>query len=96
MAIDAAFDEMCTETIIVYPQSSMNNYGRRSFSASGTSYQCRLVYNTRLTRDSKGREVVEAGRAIIYGTALTVTDLSVTRPSTSDSQLNAASSGGKT
>lgn len=74
MPVDPEFDELCTETVTVYDEASTDKYGKRTYSGTGTSYQCRLVYGTRMVRDMKGREVVEAGRAIIFGTAPTVTD----------------------
>lgn len=74
MALSSEFEEMCKETVTVYPQSSVDKYGKRTFSATGTEYKARIVWSDRVTRDDKGREVVESGRAIIYGVATGVTD----------------------
>jgi hypothetical protein len=69
MANPKDFLEMMLETVVVYSQSSVNKYGNQSYSASGTSYRCRFVYDSRMVRDSEGREVLESGRAILYGVA---------------------------
>jgi hypothetical protein len=74
MAVDADFEELMRDTVTVYPQASVDKYGKRTFSSTGTQYRARLVWGSRVVRDSKGREVIEAGRAIVYGVADEVTD----------------------
>ena len=74
MGVDPVFADLMQETVTVYPPSAMDKYGKRAHSATGTSYQCRLVWSSRVIRDTKGREVVEAGRAIVFGVADEVTD----------------------
>lgn len=69
MAIARDFSEMMPHTITVFGASTMDKYGKQSFSGSGTSYQCRLMYDSRMVRDTDGREILEAGRAIVYGVA---------------------------
>lgn len=73
MAIAKDFYKMMPDTITVTAASTMDKYGKQSFAATGTSYRCRLVFENRMIRDDDGREVLEAGRAIIYGAAPTVT-----------------------
>lgn len=69
------FYAMMPDTVIVYGAGSVDKYGKQSFGASGTSYRCRLVFDSRMVRDAEGREVLEAGRAIVYGpAAVTVKD----------------------
>jgi len=67
MANAKDFLEMMLETVVVYSQSSVNKYGKQTYSASGTSYRCRFIYDQRMVRDADGREVLESGRAICYG-----------------------------
>jgi hypothetical protein len=62
------FAEMMTDTITVYGQSSIDKYGKQTF-GSGTSYYCRLINEQRILRDNEGREIIESGRAVIYGMA---------------------------
>jgi hypothetical protein len=67
MGISPEFLPLMLETVTLKPNSTLDKYGKQSFAASGASYRARLVYDTRMVRDSEGREVVEAGRAILYG-----------------------------
>jgi hypothetical protein len=69
MAIARDFYVMMPETVTVYATSTMNKYGSQSWSGSGTNYRCRLVWDSRMVRDAEGREILEAGRAIVYGPA---------------------------
>lgn len=69
MGVPVDFAEMMQDTITVYPHSTLDSYGKQSFGA-GVSYQCRLVGEQRIRRDKDGREVIEMGRAIVYGVAV--------------------------
>lgn len=69
MGIEKDFSEMMPHTIVLAAQSSLDSYGRPSW-GSGTSYQCRVVYQQTMTRDADGREVVQRGKALLYGVAL--------------------------
>lgn len=66
MTVPKDFAEMMRQTIILFPQSAVDKYGKQSF-GTGVSYLCRIMNTQRITRDAQGREIVEAGRAIIYG-----------------------------
>lgn len=68
MALDREFLPLMLETVTLTAQSSLDRYGKQSFAASGTSYRARLVWQERILRDKDGREIVESGRAILYGT----------------------------
>ena len=59
---------MMLETITVYGQSTIDKYGKQTF-GSGTGYRCRIMNEQRILRDHEGREIIESGRAIIYGMA---------------------------
>lgn len=80
MAIPRDFSEMMPHTITVYGASTVDKYGKQSFSGSGTAYQCRLIYENRMVRDNDGRETLEAGRAIVYGVATASVKDRVTLP----------------
>lgn len=54
-----------TDTITIYKQSTLDNYGKRATSASGTTYSCRIMSDVKRTRDDKSRTVQEDGRLII-------------------------------
>lgn len=72
MPIDPAFSEMMPHTITVFSASTVDKYGKQAFSGTGVALQCRLVFENRMIRDTDGREISEAGRAIIFGPATTV------------------------
>lgn len=73
MGVPPEFLPMMLETVTLKAQSSLDKYGKQSFAASGTSYRARLMFTERILRDKDGREIVEAGRAILYGAAPTAT-----------------------
>ena len=70
MGIAKDFSPMMPHTITVFGSSTLDKYGRQSFSATGTAYKCRLIWDERMIRTQDGREILEAGRAIIYGVAV--------------------------
>jgi hypothetical protein len=74
MAIDPEFRPLMQEVINVYSSASVNKYGKR-IHASGPSgsFNARLVYDTVQSFDNEGREVVQTGRAILFGPAASVT-----------------------
>ena len=67
MGISAEFLPLMLETVTLTASSTLDNYGKQSFAASGVSYRARLIFDARMVRDAEGREVVQAGKAIIYG-----------------------------
>lgn len=80
MAIARDFYVMMPHTITVYGSSTLDKYGRQSYGATGTGYRCRLVWDSRMVRGQDGREVLEAGRAIVYGFATVDVNDKVTLP----------------
>lgn len=72
MPIEAEFAEMMLDTILVAAKAGYEGgtdlYGRHAYAAD-VPYRCRLVYEQRILRDKDGQEVVEQGRALIYGVA---------------------------
>jgi len=73
VAISSEFLPLMLETVTLKGQSSLDRYGKQTFAASGTSYRARLVWEERILRDQQGREIVETGRAILYGAAASAT-----------------------
>jgi len=61
--------EDMTDTITVYAPTTLDNYGKRSVSATGTSYSARVVSDVSRTLDSGGQQVVEGGTLYIMSDA---------------------------
>lgn len=73
MALDREFLPLMLETVVVKAQASLDKYGKQTFAASGDSYRARIIFEDRLMHDQNGREVVETGRAILFGAAASIT-----------------------
>ena len=73
MSLDREFLPLMLETVVVKAQASLDKYGKQTFAASGDSYRARLIFEDRLMHDQNGREVVETGRAILFGAAASIT-----------------------
>lgn len=71
---------MMPDTVTVYAQSSMDAYGKRSWSASGTTYNARIQADSRLQRDDQGREVTVIGRVYLYGAPALTTNHKMVLP----------------
>lgn len=67
MGISREFLPMMREQIVLNAQASIDKYGKQSFATGGASFQARLIWSERILRDKDGREIVEAGRAILFG-----------------------------
>lgn len=67
MGISREFLPMMREQIVLNAQSSIDKYGKQSFATGGASFQARLIWEERILRDKDGREIVESGRAILFG-----------------------------
>jgi hypothetical protein len=61
---DHWLDDM-TDTVTVYKASSLDSYGKRTVSATGTPYRCRIMADIVKTTTDQKRSVVEEGRLII-------------------------------
>lgn len=71
--MEREFADLMQDTIIVYPQTTVDKYGKRSFSGTLQIIPCHLIVESRMTRDNQGRETMESGRAICYGSFTNVT-----------------------
>ena len=72
MTVPPDFLPMMLQTVTVAAQSGIDSYGKPSFSASPSSYRCRIMWQERIRRDAQGREIVESGRAILTVAAASV------------------------
>jgi hypothetical protein len=61
---DHWLDDM-TDTVTVYKASTLDSYGKRTVSTTGTSYRCRIMADIVKTTTDQKRSVVEEGRLII-------------------------------
>lgn len=74
--MDAIYTEMAefmTDSVSFYDKSSLDKYGKATFSASATTVLGRLIYGRDKNRDVQGTEVVDLGRFITYGPASSIT-----------------------
>ena len=58
-----------TDTVVVYTASSLDNYGKQTISASGTSFSARVVSTINKTKDEQGQQIIEGGKLYILGDA---------------------------
>ena len=63
------WSEDMTDTITVFKQQNLDNYGSRSIAANGTQFACRIVSGVKNSRDEQGNEVVEGGVLYILSDA---------------------------
>jgi hypothetical protein len=73
MGISREFLPMMLETVTLRAQASIDKYGKQSFASGGTSFRARLLWDEKILRDKDGREIVETGRALLFGVAASVT-----------------------
>jgi hypothetical protein len=80
MAIARDFHVMMPHTVTVFGSSTMDKYGKQSYSGTGTPYRCRVIWDQRMIRTTDNREILEAGRAIVYGVAVVDVNDRITIP----------------
>lgn len=68
MTIEASFLDLMPSSVTIYPQTARNEYGVQTWSGSGTSVRCRIMLTGSVSHDQNGRQVIEDGRIIFYGT----------------------------
>jgi len=91
MAISREFLPLMLETVVLRVQSSIDKYGKQSYSGSGVSFRARIILSERILRDSDGREIVEAGRAILYGSTSVSSNGHITLPDGSSPKITSVS-----
>lgn len=67
MAIEPEYKELFSEYVTLFASASVDAYGKRSWGASSTA-SAHLVNDRKLTRMADGREIVETGKAYLWGT----------------------------
>ena len=65
--IDAKFLEMMPDSITFNAGSAIDKYGKRTYGGAATSARGRVVYETRLMKDTEGQDIVSTGRVLLYG-----------------------------
>lgn len=65
--IDSKFLEMMPDTIVFNAGSAIDKYGKRTYGGTETSARGRVVFESRLMKDSEGQDIVSAGRVYLYG-----------------------------
>lgn len=54
-----------TDTVTIYKASTLDNYGKRTVSATGKTYACRIVSDYSKITTDQNRTTLEEGRLII-------------------------------
>lgn len=66
MSIETEYLELFSERVAIFPAASMDVYGKFTYSAS-VSASAHLVSESKLVVKPDGREVMQTGKAILYG-----------------------------
>lgn len=78
MGINAEFLTLMPDTLTVYGQSSVDKYGKRTFSGTATVINCRVQYDIQQATGTDGqgeaRTAKPQGRAFLYGDYAITTD----------------------
>lgn len=74
MTLDPAFRELFSETVTLYPPSTVDKYGKRTFAASGVTAPAHYVAEDALLRSADGRDVIVKGKFYLYGDITATTD----------------------
>jgi hypothetical protein len=77
MAIETSYLELFSQSASLSAPSTVDKYGKRTFSASPVVVPAHLVAEVILTRSPDGREVVETGRVYLYGAQTVTTDYKI-------------------
>ena len=80
MTIEAAFLDLMPSQVTVFPKSSMDAYGKFTFSTTGTSTRCRVMETGRVVKSADGRDVYEVGTIIFYGNPAITPDSKIVLP----------------
>jgi hypothetical protein len=78
MGIDAEFLSLMPDELTIYGQASVDKYGKRTFSGSGTQVRCRVQYDIEQQSGTNGqgdaRTARPNGRAFCFGDVNVSTD----------------------
>lgn len=80
MTIETAFSSMMPSTVTLNAVSSTDAYGKRTFSGTSTSVQCRIQKSKRLIMTEDGEQIPEDGRVYCYGVVTAAIEDKLTLP----------------
>lgn len=83
MTINAAFSSMMPSTVVINAVQSTDAYGKRTFSATATSLQCRIQTTRRLVISEDGQQVPVEGTVYVFGTSAATVNDKLTLPDSS-------------
>lgn len=81
MTIESEFLSLMPSTVVIYPKTSRDAYGKASFSASGTAVRCRVQEDLNVTASMDKTEMFESGVVYCYGVVNVGADDKVVLPS---------------
>jgi hypothetical protein len=84
MSIESDYLELMPSTVSIYAQSSVDKYGKRTFSGSATTIQCRIQYNNDQMQDIERRLVTPKGKIYCYGSPAATTNHRLVLPDGQD------------
>lgn len=76
MALDPAYRELFSESVTLKPRASIDSYGKPTFS-SGASVPAHVMGQYEILATPDGRDKVQTGVAILYGTPTVDTSYSL-------------------
>lgn len=80
MTIETAFLDLMPSTITIYPMASSDAYGKRTFSATGTTVRCRIQERDQRYTTERNEDYQAVGTIICYGTPSIDLDSKVVLP----------------
>lgn len=83
MTIEAAFSGMMPSTVSLNAVSSTDEYGKRTFSATTTSIQCRVQTTRKIMISEDGSQIPVEGTVYCYGTSAATVNDKLTLPDAS-------------
>lgn len=80
MTIETAFASMMPSTVTINAVTATDAYGRRTFSGSASTIQCRIQTTRRLLITEDGKQVPVEGTVYCYGTSTATINDKLTLP----------------
>jgi len=80
MAIEAAFSDLMPSTVSLNAVNSTDEYGKRTFSGTTTSIQCRVQQSRRMVITEDGKQVPVEGTVYCFGTSNATVNDKLTLP----------------
>lgn len=80
MTIETAFSSMMPSTVSLNAVASTDAYGKRTFSGTTTSIQCRVQQTRRMVLTQDGQQIPVEGSVYCYGTSIATVNDKLTLP----------------